>query len=219
MSVPVGPSQKGEAIGGGILLLLDGVHAALNHFANKEQGDAARAAWNKELPRIEEAIARTGRGVVVYFEYTTYGESTVLVFEGIHWTSGGNDPGQPGSLRGQGQHASFSKSYVGPTAAEASITDETAIEFRYNELRATQKLFQEQAEQKSRETWVGRLLRERKESHIDPKRAYDAKAHITSAREAIKQKRFADAAHSLDLAQADLDEMLRQLQAYIGPEK
>lgn len=111
----IGPSAKGEAIGGGILLLLGGVHALLDHFADKKQRAAAAAGWARELPRIQEEITRTGKGVVVYFEYTRYGDSSILVYEGIHWSSGGKDPGQPGAIRGAGQHASFSRTYVGPT--------------------------------------------------------------------------------------------------------
>jgi hypothetical protein len=213
----LGPSAKGEAIGGGILLVLDGIHALLDHFADKKQRAAAEEGWAREWPRIQEEITKTGKGVVVYFEYTRYGDSTVLVYEGIHWSSGGYDPGQPAAIRESGQHASFSRVYVRPTQGQASITDETALEFRRTELFDTQRVYQESAERMSKEGWVGRKLRGRAGSHLDPKLTYDAKAHLVSARQAIKQKRFTDAARSLDLAEKALDEMREQFKAYMGP--
>jgi hypothetical protein len=211
--------RKGEAIGGGVMLALEGLHALLNYFADKKQRAAAEEGWAREWPRIQEEITRSGKGVVVYFEYTRYGDSSILVYEGIQWSSGGNDPGQPASIRGAGQAASFSRAYVGPTQEQASITDETALEFRRTELRHTQRVYQESAERMSKEGWVGRKLRERVGSHLDPKLAYDAKAHLVSAGEAIKQKRFSDATRSLDLAEKALAEMTEQFQGYMGPGK
>lgn len=71
----------------------------------------------------------------------------------------------------------------------------------------------------SKEGRVGRWLLERAGSHLDPKLTYDAKAHIISAGEAIKQKRFSDATRSLELAEKALDEMWEQFKAYAGPGK
>jgi uncharacterized protein DUF4157 len=209
------PDEQAQALGGGILLVLDLLHAALDKFADEKQRNRANTAWEQEYPLIQKEITRTGRGVVVYFEYTSYGESTVLVYERIYWSS--VDSGPPAAIRAPGEHASFLRAYVGPTHDQASKSVETALLFRRNELRDTQRVYQESAEDMAKEGRVGRLLRKRAGNHIDPKLTYDAKAHIASAGEAIKQKRFGDATRSLDMAQQALDQMLEQFRAYMGP--
>jgi hypothetical protein len=214
-----GPSPKGEAIGGAIVLALEAIHAILDHFADKKQRARADEAWQREWPKIQETINATGRGVVVYVEYTRYGESSILVFEGLHWTSGGVDFGPPGAIRSQGQHASFSRAYIAPTKEQAGRFDVTALEFRRDQLRDTQKVYQQAAERMSKEGRVGRFLLDRAGTSIDPKLTYDARAHIVSAGEAIKQGRYADASRSLDLAEEALDTMLKQFDAYMGPRK
>jgi hypothetical protein len=228
-TAPVGPSRpvgladeanaKAQAKGNAAILVVQGVLAILSYFADKYQRERADAAWAEVYPRIQEEVTRTGRGVVVYVEYTQNTGSSVLIFEGIHWSSGGNDSGQPGSIRGAGQTASFSRSYVGPTEAQASITDETALIFRRDEARTRQRDLQGIAERMAKEGWLGRKLRERAGGTIDPLRAYDAKAHIVSASQSIKDKRYSDAANSLDKADTALDEMWAQIKTYVGEKK
>lgn len=228
-TAPVGPSRplgladdanaKAQAKGNAAILVVQGVLAILTYFADKYQRERADAAWAEVYPRIQDEVTRTGRGVVVYVEYTQNTGSSVLIFEGIHWSSGGNDSGQPGSIRGAGQTASFSRSYVGPTEAQASITDETALMFRRDEARTRQRDLQGIAERMAKEGWLGRKLRERAGGNVDPLRAYDAKAHIVSASQSIKDKRYSDAAASLDKADAALDEMWAQIKTYVGEKK
>lgn len=212
-------NERAQAKGNGAILVVQGVLAILTYFADKYQRERADAAWAEVYPRIQEEITRTGRGVVVYVEYTQNTGSSVLIFEGIHWSSGGNDSGQPGSIRGAGQTASFSRSYVGPTEAQAAISDETALIFRRDEARKKQKQLQDLAELMAKEGWVGRKLRERAGDSIDPIRAYDAKSHIVSASQSIKDKRYSDAAASLDKADVALDDMWAQIKAYVGEKK
>ncbi|MDO9164086.1 MAG: DUF4157 domain-containing protein [Methylococcaceae bacterium] len=212
-------NAKAQAKGNGAILVVQGVLAILTYFADKYQRERADAAWAEAYPRIQEEVTRTGRGVVVYVEYTQNTGSSVLIFEGIHWSSGGHDGGQPGSLRASGQTASFSRSYVGPTEAQASITDETALIFRRDEARTKQRELQGLAELMAKEGWLGRKLRERAGDNINPIRVYDAKAHIVSASQSIKDKRYSDAVASLDKADAAMDEMWAQIKTYVGEKK
>lgn len=212
-------NARAQTKGNGAILVVQGVLAILTYFADKHQRERADAAWAEVYPRIQEEITRTGRGVVVYVEYTQNSGSSVLIFEGIHWSSGGTDNGQPGALRGPGQTASFSRTYVGPTEAQASVTDETALIFRRDEARTKQRELQGFAELMAKEGWLGRKLRERAGDSINPLRAYDAKAHIVSASQSIKDKRYSDAAASLDKADAAMDEMWAQIKTYVGEKK
>lgn len=228
-TAPVGASRpagladeanaRAQAKGNGAILVVQGVLAILSYFADKHERERADAAWAEAYPRIQEEVTRTGRGVVVYIEYTQNTGSSVLIFKGIHWSSGGHDGGQPGSVREPGQKASFSRSYVGPTEAQASISDETALIFRRDEARTKQRELQGMAELMAREGWLGRKLRERAGDSISPIRVYDAKAHISSASQSIKDKRYSDAAASLDKADAALEEMWAQIKTYVGEKK
>lgn len=212
-------NAKAQAKGGGAILVVQGVLAILTYFADKYQRERADTAWAEAYPRIQEEVTRTGRGVVVYVEYTQNTGSSVLIFEGIHWSSGGHDGGRPGSLRAPGQTASFSRSYVGPTEAQASIADDTALIFRRDEARTKQRELQGLAELMAKEGWLGRKLRERAGDNINPIRVYDAKAHIVSASQSIKDKRYSDAAASLDKADAAMNEMWAQIKTYVGEKK
>lgn len=212
-------NARAQAKGNAALLAVQGVLAILTYFADKDQRKRADAAWAEVYPRIQEEITRTGRGVVVYVEYTRNAGSSVLIFEGIHWGSGGTDSGQPDALREPGQTAAFTRTYVGPSEAQASVTDETALIFRRDEARTKQRELQDLAELMAKEGWLGRRLRERAGDSISPLHAYNAKAHIVSASQSIKDKRYADAAASLDKADAAMDEMWSQIKTYAGEKK
>lgn len=212
-------TSKGQAKAQGAILAIQGVLAILTYFADKHQRARADAGWAEAYPRIQEEVTRTGLGVVVYIEYSQNQGSTVLIFEGVHWSSGGQDPGRPGSIRAPGQSAVFARSYVGPTEAQAAISDESALIFRRDEARTKQRDLQNLAEILAKEGWLGRKLRERAGDSISALSTYDAKAHIASASQSIKDKRYTDAAASLDKAEAALDDMWAQIKAYVGEQK
>jgi hypothetical protein len=205
-----------EAIGQGAVLALNTILAILEHFAERKQRERAEAEWNRQWPEIQKAISATGRGVIVYFEYTKDQHANFLIFEGIRWHTGGPHEQPPGAVRGPGQTPTFTSTYVAPTGEQAAKTDETALETRRHELWRKQKIVQRVGESMAKEGAVGRALRERAQDRIDVTPAYDARSHLVSAGTAIKQKRYGAAAASLDLAEQRIKQMRDDIDAYRG---
>jgi len=222
LTAAVPPPQQGkqpmprEAIGQGAVLALNTILAILEHFAEKKQRERAEAEWNRQWPEIQKAITATGRGVIVYFEYTKDQHGNVLIFEGLRWHTGGPHERPPGAIRGPGQTPTFTSTYVAPTSEQAAKTDETALEARRHELWRKQKIVQRVGESMAKEGAVGRTLRERAQDRIDVTPAYAARSHLVSAGIAIKQKRYGAASASLDLAEDRINQMRDNIDAYRG---
>jgi hypothetical protein len=224
LAAPVGPRQPlrvqpqmpREPIGNAALLAMGAVLSILEHFADKTQRTRAEAEWNRQWPAIQEAITETGRGVMVYFEYTRDKNSNVLVFERIHWQVGGRGEGPPGTLRGPGKTPQFSSQYIAPTKEQAAKTDVTALKHRLDQLWQRLKPLQRAGEDYAREGWLKRAYQERKQDRIDITPVYDARSHLVSARIAIEQKRYGAATESMDLAARRINEMRENVRAYRG---
>jgi Domain of unknown function (DUF4157) len=208
------PSQRGEAIGGGIILGLEAAHSVLSYFADKYQQERAQKEFERILPEIQKAQNETGKGVTVFFHYTSPKDRPdVRTFDFIEWQVG-HAAGPTDVLHSADTSATAQKTYIPPVKEAAERTDEGAAQYRIENLWERQKIYQRAAERMSKEGLIGRFLRDRKGDHLEMAPIYDARAHLTSATIAIRQKRFGAAQDSMDRADDRLDEMLDNFKAY-----
>jgi hypothetical protein len=224
LPVNIDPAPHAEAIGWGSVLALQALHAVFSHFAEKEQRSRAEQALQAQWPDIQKALQETGQGVLIFLEYTqsrTLGEAAVsapLKFEGLHWQVGARVQQAPGTVRGEGEKATFATRFVPPDkeAAARMRLDRGAAEGRLSELSHRLRIYREAGESYAREGTAGRFLRERKQEKMDLGPIYDARSHLTSARTALKQERIGDAQTSMDAAERLLDGMLQVFGEYTG---
>lgn len=211
-----GPSDRGQAVGGGIVLGLQAAHGVLSYFADKYQQERAQKAYEEAWPAIQKLQEETGKGVTVIFHYTSpKGRPDVRTFTFVEWKVG-YAAGPSPVLHSADTSATADKAYIPPIKEAAERTDEGAAEYRIERLWERQKVYQRAAEKMSTEGRIGRFLLEREGSHLETAPVYDARAHLKSAAIAIRQKRFGAAQESMDRAEEHLDVMHRNFKAYMG---
>jgi hypothetical protein len=218
----IGPSTRARAIESAAEPALQFVHGILDWFAERIEREKAQKALEQEWPNIVMALQETGKGVIIFFEYSQPKpppDSAVVPgrrFEGIHWQTGGAKQPEPGSLRGRGETAQFTSQYIPPIKEAATRTDKGAAEYRFDQLWQRQKVYQRVGERMAREGRVGRFFRDRKQNQIDLRAVYNALSDLKSARIAIAQNRIKDAQESMDAAEEWLGRMRQTFVEYAG---